>query len=416
MRPRPATRPSSAATVRTGRRGTNASTVLRCILEDGPVARSTIARRTGLSAAAVTRLYQDLAARGLVRELPVRAPRPGLGRPHEPVDIDERHVVAAGVHVAVPHTTLALTDLRGRVLARDVLPHGATGATGTLARAADRLAGMLGTVGAGRRLLGIGLASGGRVDNASGDIVFHNQLGWRDVPAGRLLADRLGVPVVVENHAHALTRAELLFGAARERARRSAVTLFVGNMLDAALTTGGVVHHGPGTTAGEIAHLPLGEPADHCSCGRNGCLQATVSDRAMGERAAAAGIIGAPSFDALLGAARAGDRAAVDLFRLRLRLIGRAAAVLLDLVNPDVLFVVEGGTGLVPELAPQLLAELHAEVAGRSSACPDPRSVVVPGSFGADVLAVAGGASVLDRVHSDPLGSPVLDLRHSTAS
>lgn len=405
-----------AAAVPIGRRDANAATVLRRILTDGPVARSTVARRTGLSAAAVTRLYQDLAARGLVRDLPVRAPRPGLGRPHEPVDIDDRHRVAGGLHVAVPHSTLSLTDLRGRVLVHEVLPHRGATPSEVLRRAADRLAELLSPGDSGRELLGVGVASGGRIDNVSGDIVAHNLLGWRDVPAGRIVSDRLGIPVRTENHAHALTRAELLFGAARERAGRSAVTLFVGNMIDAALSTGGVVHHGPGTTAGEIAHLPLGDPAIRCGCGRTGCLQATVSDRAMGERAADAGIVAEPSFDGLVAAAGAGNPDAAQLFRQRLRLLGRAAGVLLDLVNPDVLIVVEGSLGMLPELAPDLLAELHSEVAATSATCPEPGDVVVAGSFGREALAVAGAATVLDAVYARPLDLPAATLTHSSSA
>jgi predicted NBD/HSP70 family sugar kinase len=385
------------------RRGANASTILRSILDSGPVARSTVARRTGLSAAAVTRLCQDLAARNLVRELPARAPQANLGRPHVPVDIDDRRYVAAGIHVAVPHATIGLTDLRGRVLAQEVLPHGDAGPVRILERAADTLAGFLGRRAEGRGLLGIGLATGGRVDTASGDIVWHNQLGWRDVPAGRVVGERLGMPVLAENHSRALARAELLFGAIRDRARHSLVHLFVGNMVDAALSTAGTVHHGPGSAAGEIAHLPLGESWVRCPCGRTGCLQATVSDRAMGERAAAAGVIGVPSFDALVAAARAGEPGAVELFRRRARLVGRAAAMLLDLVNPDVLVVAEGGLILIPELAPLLLADLHAEVAERSLVCADPRSTVLPSTFGSGLLAVAASSTVLDAVYARPL-------------
>ena len=398
------TAPPADTLVTTDRRGTNASAILRSILDEGPVARSTIARRTGLSAAAVSRLCQDLAARDLIRELPARAPRANLGRPHVPVDLDDRRHVAGGIHVAVPHTTVALSDLRGRVLVREVLPHGDAGPERILDRAADTLDRLLREHTAGRGVLGIGLATGGRVDTTTGDVVWHNLLGWRDVPAGRLLADRLGRPVRVENHSRALARAELLFGPLRHRARRSLVHLFVGNMVDAALSTAGTVHHGPGSAAGEIAHLPLGESTVRCPCGRTGCLQASVSDRAMGERAAAAGVVPAPSFDALVAAARAGDDRAVDLFRQRARVVGRAAALLLDLVNPDVLVVVEGGLVLVPEIAPMLLAELHAEVADRSQVCVDPAATVLPSTFGPDLLGLAAGTVVLDDVYSHPLG------------
>jgi predicted NBD/HSP70 family sugar kinase len=385
------------------RREANASVVLRSILDDGPVARSTIARRTGLSAAAVGRRCADLAALGLVRELPVRAPRGAVGRPHVPVDIDASRHLVCGVHVALPHTTVALLDLRGRVLAEDSLPHGDACPREILERAADRMRELLALHGAGRAPLGIGLATGGWVDPATGVIVWHNQLGWRDVPAGELLGRRSGLPVAVENHARALARAEQLFGDVPGRARQSLVQLFVGNMVDAAFATSGTVHHGPRSGAGDVAHLPVGDLDVRCPCGRIGCFQASVSDLTMGERAAAAGVVPRPSFDGLVAAARNGHPGAVELFRLRARLVGRAAAILLDVINPEVLVVAEGGLILLPELARQLLADLHAEISARSHVCVSPERTVVPSSFTPSILAVAAGAVVLDALYARPL-------------
>lgn len=50
------------------RRRTSASVVLRSVLEHGPVARSTIARVTGLSPASVTAHCAGLARLGLIRD------------------------------------------------------------------------------------------------------------------------------------------------------------------------------------------------------------------------------------------------------------------------------------------------------------------------------------------------------------
>ena len=65
--------------------------------------------------------------------------------------------------------------------------------------------------------------------------------------------------------------------------------------------------------------------------------------------------------------------------------------------------VVEGGLILIPELAPLLLGDLHAEVAERSLVCADPRSTVLPSTFGRGVLAVAASSTVLDAVYAHPL-------------
>ena len=400
---------TAVAPVRTDvRRSAGVSVVLRTILDHGPIARSTIARRTGLSAAAVSRHCAELTDRRLVRELPSRTPLSNVGRPHVPVDLDlDRHAVG-GIHIAVPHTTVALVDLRGRVIAEQVLPHTDRDPARVLDRACGGLATLLATDGAGRIPLGIGLATGGWVNRETGDIVVHDQLGWSDVPAGRILTERWGLPTAVENHSRALARAELLFGAAREQARESLVHLFVGNMVDAALSTAGGLQQGPRSAAGEIAHLPVGDPDVRCDCGGRGCFQATVSDRAMAERAAAAGVTARVSFDDLVAAARDGVPGAVALFRQRARGVGRLVAMLLDLVNPEVLVVAEGGLILLPELRSRLLADLHEEVRDRSRTCRDPEATVLPSSFGSAVLGVAAGSTMLDEMYAHPLHTPTI--------
>ncbi|NEC67271.1 ROK family protein, partial [Streptomyces sp. SID9727] len=188
-----------------------------------------------------------------------------------------------------------------------------------------------------------------------------------------------------------------------ESTRASAVLLFVGAVVDAAFATDGALHRGPRSGAGSIAHLPLGAGgpggAEPCSCGRSGCLQSEVSERAMVRRAAAQGLV-TGSFPELLDQALAGDARAVALFRRRARLVGRAAALLLDMFDPEVLVVVEPGAGRMPEC----LAGLRAEVAARSVVCDDPERAVVPSSFTGSVLAVAGAAVALGSLYTDPLG------------
>ncbi|MCC8242832.1 ROK family transcriptional regulator [Saccharothrix luteola] len=370
-------------------RSTTAATVLRSVLDNGPVARSTIARLTGLSAASVTRQYTELADRGLLREVHTRVPRATLGRPHVPVDIDVDRYAVCGVHIAFTHTTLSLLDLRGRVLSQEREPHPGRTPDAVFHGILDRFPRFLDRHRNGRVPLGIGLATGGWVDPERGVIVRHSQLGWRDVPAREALRP-LHLPVHVESHSRALVRAEQLFG--DQRSRTSVVHLFVGNVVDAAIATAGTVHHGPGAAAGEIAHLRLDGSTARCPCGRRGCLQATVSDRALAERAAGSGLIPEPDFPLLVARAREGDREATGLLRERARHVGRAAGLLLDVINPEVLVLTEAGVVHLPEC----LAEVRTQVGDRAEA-------VVPTSFGRDVLSVAAGSVVLDAIYGSPL-------------
>jgi predicted NBD/HSP70 family sugar kinase len=363
----------------------SAAAVLRAVLDHGPIARSTVARASQLSAASVTGLVAALLDRGLIREAPEAAGPPGAGRPHVPLDIEPERVGVIGVHIAVPRTTVAVLDLRGRVLCQRQDPIVDRDPTRVLAGIAARIDELRGS--AGRRILGAGLATGGWVDATTGTIVDHHLLGWHEVPAGAALAEATGLPVRVDSNSRALLRAEQLFGEAAFRVRESAVHLFVGNVVDVAFSAGGVIHQGPRSAAGVIAHLPV-----------EGCtsFQAAVSEQTLVRRALAAGLIDRPHFRPLLGLALGGHPEAVALFEERARLVGRAAATLLDLFDPEVLIVAEAGVNRMPGC----LATLRAEVAARSSAA----HVVRRTSFPPTILALAGGGVALDRVYAAPLG------------
>lgn len=403
------------------------------VLDHGPVARSTIARLVGLSPAAVSRQCAELIRRGLLREVPdpdggdgrgSQDGHPGrpAGRPHVPVDVDAGGPVVCGVHIALRHATLALVDLRGGVVARERVPHDrgcepdvvlsrlarrlpefAAGA-GLGASLGAKLRTNLGTspgrrqdtrAGARRRVLGIGVAVGGWVDPQAGVIVEHPLLGWRNVPVQELLQRQTGLPVRADGHARALVRAEQLFG--DQRARSSVVHLFVGNVVDAAFAVGGTVQYGPRSAAGAVAHMQLPGRAERCDCGRSGCLQAVVSDTVLATRAAADGVVAEPSFASLLAAAIAGNPRAQEMFRQRARDVGAAAAVLIDMLNPEVLVVAEAGAIQLPGC----LDALRDAVRGRTHGGGEPP--IVATSFGRHVLHAAAGAVMLSHVYTDPL-------------
>ncbi|WP_062650432.1 ROK family transcriptional regulator [Streptomyces maremycinicus] len=373
------------------RRRTSASVILRSVLEHGPVARSTIARLTGLSPASVTDHCARLTGLGLIREAAAPRRSNGVGRPHVPVDLDDSRFVVGGMHVAVPYTTVSLLDLRGRVVARRELKHrGRLEPSEVLARAADGLGALLGQA-PGCRSLGVGVAVGGWVDRDSGTVVEHPLLGWRDVPVRETVGAHTGLPVQVDGHARALVNAERLFG--RARGSLSVLHLFVGNVVDAAFATHDEVHHGPRSQAGSIAHLPLAGGTEPCDCGRVGCLQVELSERTLCRRARRAGVIDGVNPMHVVAAADAGNPVAARLLRERARMVGRAAGLLLDVLNPERVVVTEVGV-LFRE---DCLAALRDEVGpGRSA-------TVSPSSFPDSVLAVAGGAVALDVLYRDPL-------------
>lgn len=383
-----------------GRRVLSAAAVLRAVLDHGPVARSTIARLTRLSPAAVTRLTADLVELGLLSETERPVTRGGMGRPHIPLDIDTGRHLVGGIHIAHEYSTLTALDLRGRVRAQLRLPHAGSDPSMVIAGLARAFTAFVAERLPGRSPLAVGLAIGGWVDSGAGVLVEHASLGWRDVPVQQMLSSRIGLPVRLDSHARALACAELLFGAEPVRASESFLHIFIGNVVDAAIVTGTSPHRGPRSGAGEIAHLPVGEPGVRCSRGHLGCFEATVSDGAWVRRAAEHGLGPLSSIKDLVDLALLGNHGARALFVERARRIGRAAALLFDLINPDLLVVTEAGVIQLPEC----LAALRAELGARSHVCADPGQAVRASSFALDeVLSTAAGAVELDAIYRSPL-------------
>ncbi|MCX5388694.1 ROK family transcriptional regulator [Streptomyces sp. NBC_00094] len=383
-----------------GRRETNAATVLRTVLDHGPVARGAVARLSGLSPAAVSRQATDLTRLGLLRELPELAGGGGVGRPQIPVDLHVGAVggpVVGGVHLGVPSSTLGLVDLRGRVLARRSYPHDGIAPDGLPAAVAGALRGFLDEHAQGRPLLGVGAAVGGWVDPAEGVVVRHDAFGWRRRPLAAELARGLGGHTVrLDNHARSIAQSEILFG--RPAARRSLVHLFIGNVVDAAVGLAGIVHQGPGSAAGDVAHLPVPDSTVLCPCGRSGCLEATASNTALGLTAVRRGIVPEPDTFLVVDAAAAGDRRADRLLRERARAVGRAIALLLDVLNPDLVVVTEHASVLEPDY----LEEIRGAAIDLSHVCDDPERIVSPHA-GPATLPVAAGTVLLNSLFRRPL-------------
>ncbi|OPC76905.1 hypothetical protein B4N89_40590 [Embleya scabrispora] len=375
------------------RRG-NASAILRAILAHGPVSRAEIARQTGLSAPSVTKLTGSLIAAGLVHDLAPQAPT-DLGRPRIPVRIDAGGPVVLGLHFGLRRTTFGLVGLDGRVHARTALTHTGRTPRELVDQAAAGAAAFLARHAADRRLLGSSASIGGWVDSTEGVVVAHRPLAWTDVPLRAMLADRLPGPFRLEQHTRATAQAELWYGAGREA--DDLVLVFVGNVVDAAVVIDRVIHRGPNSAAGRIAHLRV-DAVSHvrCACGRTGCLEQVASDVAVLAAAADAGLA-ADDLDALIALADAGDETADGLLRTRARLVGRAVGTVIDVVNPE--RVVLAGS-MVTEDA--YLNVLRAEAESMVYQGRGVGSRVQVTTLGVGALVVSAAAPLLADVLRDP--------------
>ena len=125
----------------------------------------------------------------------------------------------------------------------------------------------------------IGVGVPGRVDPVTGTVSLAVNLGWEELPLGRLLADHLGAPVVLENDVRAAA-----FGLHRRRVLgdvEDLAYLSLGTGISAGVVIDGRLHRGTRGLAGEIGHIVLERDGPPCTCGLRGCFEALAAGPAI---------------------------------------------------------------------------------------------------------------------------------------
>lgn len=379
---------------------TASALVFAAVRHRGPVTRDAIALSTGLSTATVNRQISALLEGGLLRERPDLATAGCIGRPRIPVAVDHEPYLTLGFHIGARTTSIVVSDVLGRKLdgVETQTPTGPQ--TAALASLADGARRHL-TRWHRRRPLWIGVAVGGVVDTG---LVDHPRLGWVRAPVGPVLSKTLGLPVSVASHVDAMAGAELLLGGPHrgvaDAVRRTSLYVYARETVGFALMIDGRVHT-PTSGPGSIAGLPVQSEL----LGPTGRLEATVSDEALVSAARIRGIlpVAGPNstIAALMRVARTSGTqsdGARQLLAERARVLGRAVALLRDIINPDE--VVVGGQAFTAY--PEGLPEVRA-AAAEGSLSPG-RGIRVT-RFGNRVQEAGAAVVSLSALYADPLNA-----------
>jgi len=258
---------------------------------------------------------------------------------------------------------------------------------------------------AGGAIDGAAIGVPGPLDSQAGVVHTAPQLpGWRELPAGPMLAKLLGCPVAVRNDASLAGFAEWKAGAGQGTRHFLFVTASTG--IGGALIVDGHLYDGGSGSGGEVGHSPMGLEGPACNQGHPGCLEGFASGTGIARQAREAIERGESTSLAMLApdavdaravelAAGAGDRVAAGIFSAAGRAIGRALGGLINLLSPDVIAV---GGGLI-NAGDLLFAPLRAGVAEIAFEYPASKCRIVPAGLGTDaglVGAVAWAVETFD--------------------
>ena len=204
---------------------------------------------------------------------------------------------------------------------------------------------------------------------------------------GAALADRLeealpGCSVQISNDANCAAYAEAHHGSARGVDDALYLTGTVG--IGAGIVVDGDLVTGSSGFAGEVGHMPVGDPEAECGCGRRGCWEASIGLYAL---LAAVGMteLETPVRTAGAVAARARDDAGTRAALTRLgRDVGLGVAILANVLDPEV--VVLGGY-FVP-LGELVLEPARREIDARLASSVQVRPELRLGSLGIEAAAI----------------------------
>jgi len=255
-------------------RDINRQIVLNYVREREPISRAEIARETELQRSTISAIVEDLKSEGLVEE--VGEGESTGGRRPTLLKLRAAEPIALGVSITPTCTTVAISDLAGRVIDQEEF---LTDAHKTINQVIEVVS-EFSTRYKGS-IEGVGLSLPGLVDPSTGTALYIPYFLWRDLPIAKMISDAVGLPVVIDNDANAVALAELWFGRPEVNDARDFILVLVAEGVGTGIIFDGQVYRGQRGAAGEFGHMVIGRGAPvPCSCGSDDCWEAFSSERA----------------------------------------------------------------------------------------------------------------------------------------
>ncbi len=323
--------------------------VLSHVRARGTCSRTRIARELRITAPAVSGIVRDFLQRQVLSEDGFE--ESSGGRRCARLRLNPSCASAIGIHVAMRRLRGILADSSGCILAEQSDESAIVGRIDGAIEAICRMVKALSAQADARTLCGTGIGVSGVIrENGRVSRDFPDGERWMDVPLADAVQDRCHMRPLLINNVHAAALGEFRFGGYGDALNM--VLLHVGDGIAAGMIVDGRLYCGATSNAGEIGHNVAGSEGEMCYCGNRGCLESLAAPRAVVEAcrlAVARGVrtlaldeasaVEKLRFEHILSAAAKGDRLASNLLEEAGGCLGRAAADLINIFDPQVLLL-----------------------------------------------------------------------------
>ncbi len=333
--------------------------ILITIRENSEISRLEIARLTGLSTATVTRVVDSLMNDDdLVEERGnISLPK---GRPRKPLHFKGRDKYIIGIDLGTTSIRGVLSDLNLEAIKEvEIITEAHKGYEHVLSRVVEIVHSLQNTsLIDSSKILGVGLAVAGLINTSSESVEYSPAFGWYDIKVKQILQEEITLPLFYDNVSRLMALGELQFGKGRNY--QNFVTINAGYGIGAGIIFKKKLFYGTDGMAGEFGHVPVcGDNMIICACGKTNCLSAYSSGDAIARRAIikleegqnsilsdlSGGEMDQISAEMVAKAYEQGDRLAQDIFDEGMKHLGSAIAGLINILNPEAIFI-DGGLSL----------------------------------------------------------------------
>ena len=368
-------------------RDINRDVILELIRTKQPIARADLSRTSGLQPSTVSSIVEQLLEeKWIVEGAAARRPR---GRRPTLLSLNSDMVILVA-DIRPDEAIIAVVDLNGRFLSREVLPLLADPDRG-VSSLIDRMEEMRERY-PEKSFEGIGLSLPGRVDPDSQRLILAPNLKWLNYDIKKAIEQRISLQVEMDNAANACLLSELWFG--RMDGIRNAVLITISEGVGAAILSSGQLVTGKSGLAGEFGHIPLDPNGPPCSCGRNGCWEMYASSRAaLRFYAELAPKTPALTIRDLLNRAEDEDHKAIEALNKQAMFLGQGLRLIATVLSPELILLTGDLTTSWSRFGPIAEAELN----GRMLAGLPPRLVV---TTDAELARLRGAAALVLQRHS----------------
>jgi len=363
------------------------------LLRDGePRTRAELAKTSGLARSTVAARVDELMRKGLIA--PVADAASTGGRPPSQFALNPTAKVVIAADIGASHTTVAVTDLAGTILAertgRLAVSLGPEPVLSWLVEAANALIDEIGLD--HERVAAVGVGVPGPVEHATGRPAKPPIMpGWDGFDVPGWVQQHLQVPVLVDN--------DVNISALGERAVAWPTTdhmifVKVATGIGAGIISDGRLLRGAQGIAGDFGHVRVARGADvPCHCGNTGCLEALASGPAIARSLSQHGIAAVDGND-VVELVKAGSLEAIQAVRQAGRDLGEVLTASVSLLNPSVIAI----GGAMARVGEHLIAGVREVVYTHSMPLATEHLAIVQSATAGE--AAVRGASLLAIEHA----------------